>query len=115
MTERPRPVPVPLRLVLALTLPLPDDRFGRTDRGFHGIVLAGGGLLYIDPDAPGDLVNYVSVSRADMPGRGHGDCELGSGPLTLARTDSLFPFSSGTQKRTCSLATPPVAALGTNQ
>ena len=103
MTERPRPVPVP------------DGRFGRTDLGFHAIVLAGGGVPYIDPYAPGDLVNYVSVSRADMPWRGHGNCELGSGPLTLARTDSLFPFSSGTQKRTCSLATPPVAALGTNQ
>ncbi len=84
-------------------------RFGWTDLGFHAIILAAGGSLYIDPYAPGDLVNYVSISRSDMPGRGDWSCAFGSGPLTLTRADSLLPIASGTQKRTYRLA---LAATG---
>lgn len=89
--------------------PTATARFGWTELGFHAIVLAAGGSLYIDPYAPGDRVNYVSIARAEMPGRADWSCELGSGPLTLAREDALLPISSGTQKRTYRLA---LAATG---
>lgn len=48
-----------------------DDRtasaaFGWTDAGFHAVILAAGGSIYIDPYAPGDLALYVVYNESDL-------------------------------------------------
>lgn len=48
-----------------------DDRtssaaFGWTDAGFHAVILAAGGSIYIDPYGPGEMAMYVVYHESDL-------------------------------------------------
>ncbi|MEO8288050.1 MAG: reprolysin-like metallopeptidase [Chloroflexota bacterium] len=44
-------------------------RFDRTPRGFHAMILAASGVVFIDPYQKGDITNYISYYKSDyVPG-----------------------------------------------
>ena len=81
-------------------------RFDRTPFGFHAMILAAGGVVFIDPYQRNDTVNYVSYYKSDLqlvPGAQM--TELGvitSGPQDDYSNIPLAP--SGTELRTYRLA-----------
>ena len=92
--------------------PTATARLDITQAGFHAIVLAAGGTVYVDPYAPGDLVNHVSYDKAslqrpDTPFRDfvEGDMRAAS-PLQRAadpeRHDAEnLPAGAGGDRRVC--------------
>ncbi|MEO8259431.1 MAG: hypothetical protein ABI868_18940 [Acidobacteriota bacterium] len=46
--------------------PTASTRFGWTDAGFHAVILAAGGSVYIDPYSRDDLSTYVSYRESDL-------------------------------------------------
>jgi hypothetical protein len=46
--------------------PTASTRFGWTAAGFHAVILAAGGSVYIDPYSPGDISTYVSYRESDL-------------------------------------------------
>jgi hypothetical protein len=84
--------------------PTATARLDITQAGFHAMILAAGGTVYIDPYAPGDLVNHVaydktSLRRPDAPFR-----DLVLGETDLPRNYNEFPILNGTTRRTYRLA-----------
>ena len=46
--------------------PTASTRFGWTDAGFHAVILASGGSVYVDAYSPGDISTYVSYRESDL-------------------------------------------------
>ena len=92
--------------------PTATARFDLTATGFHAMVLRVAGTVLIDPEAPGELTQYVSYRKADALSQnqpwiclvdGQQDRDAGQ------RAVNSFPITNGTQKRTYRLA---LAATG---
>ena len=52
--------------VQGLDDPTATTRFGWTDAGFHAVILAAGGSVYVDPYFQGDITTYVSYRESDL-------------------------------------------------
>ena len=87
--------------------PTATTRFGWTSAGFHAIVVAASGTVYVDPVEPSDIEFYVAAGKAsrqqpDAPficlldGANH--------PLEAQRAVGVFPISHGTSLRTYRMA-----------
>ena len=81
-----------------------SGRIGWTAQGFHAIIIAAGGSVYIDPAADGDIANYVSLNKADLPRAADFVCLVNGAPAVRADAPTTLPLSNGTQRRTYRLA-----------
>jgi hypothetical protein len=84
--------------------PTATARFDITPDGFHGMVIAAGGTVYIDPYRPGDLVNHVSFDKANLRRTGAPFGDLVDGATDLPRVYNELPITNGTILRTYRLA-----------
>ena len=81
-----------------------SGRIGWTAIGFHAIIIAAGGSVYIDPSANGDIDNYVSLNKADLARASDFVCLVTDGAAARADSPSVLPLSNGATRRTYRLA-----------
>jgi len=69
-----------------------SGRIGWTARGFHAIIIAAGGSVYIDPSASGDIEHYVSLNKADLPRASDFVCLVNDGAAARLDTPTALPL-----------------------
>jgi hypothetical protein len=78
-------------------------RFDRTQFGFHAMILAAGGTVFIDPYQQNDTTNYISYFKSDSQGAPLNELGVvGTAPQDDYSNVPLIP--SGTELRTYRLA-----------
>jgi hypothetical protein len=84
--------------------PTATARLDITPAGFHAMVIAAGGTVYIDPYTAGDLVNHVSYDKASLRRPDAPFRDLVEGETGLSRVYTDLPILNGTVRRTYRLA-----------
>lgn len=85
--------------------PTATARFDVTLNGFHAMVIAAEGTVYVDPYATGDLVNHVAYDKATLRPRDLPFFDQVVGAREAQeRLYNTFPITNGTSLRTYRLA-----------